>query len=73
MEYLEEKFGYLLEKNEEKPPKKLQQKQSKILTPAKKISDQHQSNNLASASVQSNIQEFYNKNYQFREMISLNV
>jgi hypothetical protein len=30
MEYLEEKFGYLLEKNEEKPPKKPQQKQPKI-------------------------------------------
>ena len=30
MEYLEEKFGYLLEKNEEKPPKKPLQKQPKI-------------------------------------------
>ena len=30
MEYLEQKFGYLLEKNEEKTPKKPQQKQPKI-------------------------------------------
>lgn len=30
MEFLEQKFGYLLEKNEEKPPKKPQQKQPKI-------------------------------------------
>ena len=30
MEYLEQKFGYLLEKNEEKPSKKLLQKQPKI-------------------------------------------